>query len=242
MGIDADAVRRDTQGQGHGTALLKYVEAELRISGQRLLLVETSGSPNFERTRAFYAKCGYEAEARIRDYYDVGEDMVIFRKALSSDNDGGQTDERNEVMNITTPNQQLPVNWEAVADRFCEAWTSSIGKPNFDTLGEMYARDEDVIIYDTLPPLNGFRGFDDLRTSIYEGLASMTTELRGNVTVRALANGEVIVTSYPFHLSYRFDDGRHYEIDARITEVWEKRGERYVIVHEHPSTIYDPPK
>ena len=76
------AVRRDTQGHGRGTALLHYVENALRAERQRLLLVETSGSPDFERTRAFYTKCGYEAEARIRDYYAAGEDMVMFRKAL----------------------------------------------------------------------------------------------------------------------------------------------------------------
>lgn len=61
------AVRRDVQGKGHGTALMRYVEDALQASGQRVLLVETSGMPEFERTRAFYAKCSYDREARIRD-------------------------------------------------------------------------------------------------------------------------------------------------------------------------------
>lgn len=59
----------------------------------------------------------------------------------------------------------------------------------------------------------------------------------GPVAVKALAGGQVIVTAYSFHLSYRFDDERAYEIDARISEVWERRADGYVIVHEHPSTI-----
>ncbi len=79
------AMRRDRQGQGRGTALLQHVESALRANGQRMLLVETSGLPSFERTRAFYAKCGYEAEARIRDFYNAGDDMVVFRKALNTD-------------------------------------------------------------------------------------------------------------------------------------------------------------
>lgn len=79
------AVRSDWQGQGRGGALMRYVEDALRASGQRLLLVETSGLPTFERTRAFYAKLGYEEEARIRDFYDAGDDMVVFRKALDAD-------------------------------------------------------------------------------------------------------------------------------------------------------------
>ena len=45
-------------------------------------LVETSGLPEFERARAFYRKCGYEEEARIREFYNAGEDKIVFRKAL----------------------------------------------------------------------------------------------------------------------------------------------------------------
>jgi len=55
--------------------------------------------------------------------------------------------------------------------------------------------------------------------------------------VRSLANGEIIVTAFPFHVNYHFKDGRHLDFDARITEVWEKRQQGYVIVHEHPSTV-----
>lgn len=79
------AVRPDFQGRGRGTALMQHVETALRASGDRLLLVETSGLPNYECTRAFYAKCGYEKEARIRDFYAAGDDKVVFRKVLTAD-------------------------------------------------------------------------------------------------------------------------------------------------------------
>lgn len=76
------AVHPDRQGQGHGAALIRHVKTALAARGERLLLVETSGLPSFERTRAFYRRCGYDEEARIRDYYAAGEDKVVFRKAL----------------------------------------------------------------------------------------------------------------------------------------------------------------
>ena len=78
------AVRPDLQGQGRGTALLRYVEQTLTARGERLLLVETSGLPSFERTRAFYHKCGYQEEARIRDFYNTGDDKIVFCKALAA--------------------------------------------------------------------------------------------------------------------------------------------------------------
>jgi len=76
------AVHPDRQGQGRGAALLRHVEQALAARGERILLVETSGLPSFERTRAFYRQCGYDEEARIRDFYQAGEDKVVFRKAL----------------------------------------------------------------------------------------------------------------------------------------------------------------
>lgn len=72
-------VRRALQGQGRGAALMRHVEESLKAAGQRLLLVETSGTPDFMLTRKFYAKLGYEEESRVRDYYAPGDDMVLFR-------------------------------------------------------------------------------------------------------------------------------------------------------------------
>ena len=77
------AVHPQGQGKGRGTAMLRQVERILEDRQQRVLLVETSGLSEFARTRAFYRRCGFAEEARIRDFYDDGEDKVVFRKALS---------------------------------------------------------------------------------------------------------------------------------------------------------------
>ena len=77
------AVHPSYQGKGHGTAMVSYIEKMLAERGERLLLVETSGLPDFERTQAFYRRCGYTEEARIREFYQAGEDKIVFRKALT---------------------------------------------------------------------------------------------------------------------------------------------------------------
>ncbi len=79
------AVDPRCQSQGRGAAMMAYVERALAERGERILLVETSGLPEFERTRAFYRRIGYAEEGRIRDFYKQGEDKVIFRKALSTE-------------------------------------------------------------------------------------------------------------------------------------------------------------
>jgi ribosomal protein S18 acetylase RimI-like enzyme len=77
------AVHKDFQGKGIGSQLMNHVELLLNSQGYRVLLVETSGLPEFELTRKFYDKCNYSREAVIRDFYDEGEDKVIFWKKLS---------------------------------------------------------------------------------------------------------------------------------------------------------------
>ena len=82
------AVAPDLQGKGIGRSIVQYVENTLRAKGERILLVETSGLDEFKRTRIFYDKCGYEQEARIRDFYQAGEDKIVFRKSLLNYNIG----------------------------------------------------------------------------------------------------------------------------------------------------------
>jgi len=76
------AVQEGFKGKGLGSTLLHYVEDGLRTSGQRILLIETSGLDGFELTRKFYAKHGYTEEARIREFYGPGDDKVVFWRKL----------------------------------------------------------------------------------------------------------------------------------------------------------------
>lgn len=78
----AIAVRKKNQGKGIGKRMMKYVENLLREKGGRILIVETSGKPDFELTREFYYKCSYIKQAVIPEFYDKNDDKVVFWKKL----------------------------------------------------------------------------------------------------------------------------------------------------------------
>ncbi|MEM7503182.1 MAG: GNAT family N-acetyltransferase [Pseudomonadota bacterium] len=78
----AIGVRAAQQGKGYGARLL--AEVEQALEGERILIVETSGSDDFEATRVFYEGCGYTREATIRDYWADGDDKVIYWKSLEA--------------------------------------------------------------------------------------------------------------------------------------------------------------
>ncbi len=66
--------------RGIGRQLLDQVEEEVRRLHGRIVIVETSGTSLYKPTRDFYLGCGYEEEARIRDFYHPGDDLVIYTK------------------------------------------------------------------------------------------------------------------------------------------------------------------
>ncbi len=77
------ATRPDAQGQGFGRMLMTYVEERVREEKGRLLVLETSSKESYGNTVRFYRRLGYEEASRIRDFYDVGDDMLVFVKRLS---------------------------------------------------------------------------------------------------------------------------------------------------------------
>ena len=72
------AVDPSARRLGAGKTLMRATEAEVQKRGGRLIVVETSGMDKYESTRAFYIGAGYEKEAVIRDFYKVGDDLVIY--------------------------------------------------------------------------------------------------------------------------------------------------------------------
>ena len=72
----------EARAGGRGSAMLRHLEQGLRDDGQRLLIVETLGTPDFEATRRFYRHNGFVEEARIRDFYEPGGDKIVFWKLL----------------------------------------------------------------------------------------------------------------------------------------------------------------
>ena len=74
------ATHPKAQGKGFGRALMSFVEAKVQHEAGRLLVVETSSKESYESTAGFYRSLGYQETSRIRDFYDMGDDKLIFVK------------------------------------------------------------------------------------------------------------------------------------------------------------------
>ncbi|MDM7996550.1 MAG: N-acetyltransferase [Acidobacteriota bacterium] len=73
----------ESRGKGFGRALMAHIEKKALEKNGRLLVAETSAKASYRRTVDFYRRLGYVESSCIRDFYDVGDDRLIFVKRLS---------------------------------------------------------------------------------------------------------------------------------------------------------------
>jgi len=76
------AVDPSKQSKGIGKALLSSAEEDIASRKGRLIIIETSSKPMYEKTRQFHRARGYERIGRIADFYAPGDDKLIYQKRL----------------------------------------------------------------------------------------------------------------------------------------------------------------
>ncbi len=77
------ATRKDRMGKGYGKRIVAFVEEEVRRRGGKILVIETSSKESYRETQAFYDRIGCALAARLPDYYDDGDDKLIYLKRLA---------------------------------------------------------------------------------------------------------------------------------------------------------------
>lgn len=74
------AVALEAQQQGIGKKLLIFTEDEVVRMKGRMIIIETSSLPKYKPTQDFYLRNHYQLDARIKDFYRIGDDRLIFVK------------------------------------------------------------------------------------------------------------------------------------------------------------------
>lgn len=76
------ATHDDYKNQGIGRALLRETEKAIKNAGGITIYVETSSRDQYTPTRAFYEKNGYIVKAIYEDFYDRGDNKVVYIKKV----------------------------------------------------------------------------------------------------------------------------------------------------------------
>ncbi len=78
------AVHPEFQNQGIGKKLLTFLEQEVTRLQGRLIIIETSSQKKYASTQAFYLHSGYQLAAQIKDFYQPGDDRMIYSKYIKN--------------------------------------------------------------------------------------------------------------------------------------------------------------
>jgi ribosomal protein S18 acetylase RimI-like enzyme len=76
------AIHPQYQGKGIGRSLFKAAENHIAKSGGRIMMIETSSKPGYEKTIAFHHSLGYEDVCLIEDFYSIGDHLLMLIKRI----------------------------------------------------------------------------------------------------------------------------------------------------------------
>ena len=78
------AVDPARQGSGVGRDLLRFAEERVKQEAARLMIIETSSTPEYDAARKLYQGMGYRQIAILPDFYRPGDSKVIYGKNFVS--------------------------------------------------------------------------------------------------------------------------------------------------------------
>jgi D-alanine-D-alanine ligase-like ATP-grasp enzyme/GNAT superfamily N-acetyltransferase len=78
------AVEKSLQGNGLGRVLLQQVHDHIARAGGGRVYIETSHRADYQATRGFYERCGYQLEAVLTDFYAPGDSKAIYVGQVSN--------------------------------------------------------------------------------------------------------------------------------------------------------------
>lgn len=78
------AVDNTRRSQGLGRKLMAESERLIALAGGNGVYVETSNRPQYQPTRSFYERFGYDRAAVLADFYGPGDDKVIYVRRVGS--------------------------------------------------------------------------------------------------------------------------------------------------------------
>lgn len=118
--------------------------------------------------------------------------------------------------------------FKRLIDRYYAAWNSLT--PN--NAAPLYAKDAGLVFYDIVPlKYTGWAEYEHGVRNVLSGFE--TLKLTPNNDLKITRRGNIAWTTLTLHLSAKQKSGAQMEIDCRHTAIWEKRGRKWLIVHEH---------
>ena len=136
------------------------------------------------------------------------------------------------MFNTFANGQRSPIGNDAEFAKLIDGYNTAWSTMNPDNAARFYAKDAKLVFYDIAPlKYIGWSDYEKGARAMFSGFESLKLTGKGDLSVTR--RGNIAWTTTTFHLSVKPKSGAPMELDGRHTVIWEKRGARWLIVHEH---------
>ncbi|MEM1253527.1 MAG: nuclear transport factor 2 family protein [Cyanobacteria bacterium P01_H01_bin.21] len=121
--------------------------------------------------------------------------------------------------------------FKQLTDQSYAAWNTL----NPDAVAKFYLNDPDIVIYDATPLK--YKGWSDFKSGIQTHLFDKLSrfQLSANNDLETNRHGDIVVTTFTYHLSAASKTGGAIEAEGRQTDLWQQHNGEWLIIHEHTS-------
>jgi ketosteroid isomerase-like protein len=128
-------------------------------------------------------------------------------------------------------NSSDDATFRKLIDDYCAAWSTG----TTDAPAKFYAKDSDLVFYDVTP--FSYHGWSEYVPGVHKALLDQaaSASLTAGKDLKVTRRGNIAWTTVPMHFVEKTKDGKTVEADLRYTGIWEKRGDQWLLVHEHIS-------
>src|SRR5437870_13442873 len=125
----------------------------------------------------------------------------------------------------------LEAEFKSMIDQYYAAWSTL----DPDKAAKYYAKDADLVFFDVTPLK--YNNWAEYRAGVMKAFTETMSsgKLTPNDDLKINQRGNIVWTTVTFHLSAKPKAGGAMELECRHTAIWEKRGGKWLIVHEHVS-------
>jgi ketosteroid isomerase-like protein len=121
--------------------------------------------------------------------------------------------------------------FRSLIDDYCAAWSAG----NADAPAKFYAQNDGLVFYDVAP--FAYHSWKEYHAGVQKEFldGADAVKLTAGKDLRVTRRGLIAWTTVTIHLYEKAKDGKTTDADMRYTGIWERRGAKWLLVHEHLS-------
>ena len=123
-------------------------------------------------------------------------------------------------------------------DELFAAWSTDTGQVDYEAIGRFYAKEPENVFFVPMPPLSGYKGWHNFRNGIEKNLFNSASKfhLTAKDDLQLWRKDDLAWGTFTFNFSKTSINEQVLEFEARMTAIFERCNDRWLLIHEHAST------